>query len=464
MSKEVESTSGSIEFTKSENDALLLICHCNVIFKGSNLWVDTDGVSIQDNDNIGLIHDNGNIPIADNEGLRIALSGCAIKMDEGQNIIDYRGPLITFSKCTSENNSFTFDLFRRQDIPTQWFQFQNLSRSEISLEKSRIIYAKNADIRTSLDAGKEFAIRCEKAKFVLPTDSKIELIDGKIDLLEVKHAPFAINLPPSTTVGKLIGSNVEISDIKAGPGTGVIDINGHNVSFKRLHSVSQMKFSNDAFHLASDSCDFSETKITVADSASFDIAGFNSIATIWDPMLITYRGFNPRKSKNTSTEANIPAAREFFCEMKTRFSNKGDSIAAGEFHCVEMIAYKAYLQNQSIFSSDRKILLLQDRFSMFISSWSSNFGQNWVSALFWYISIGFLISHILLFNGTKLCSFDTGKFYANVYSPLTIDFDHVRIGLLISSWYAFLWMAWKITAGFLIYQIIVSTRRFIRKW
>lgn len=113
---------------------------------------------------------------------------------------------------------------------------------------------------------------------------------------------------------------------------------------------------------------------------------------------------------------------------------------------------------------------------------SSLFGQSALRALLWYLALGLFFTAVLALLMGDMCarcfadwnishSFDCnffGIFLLNVLSPLNLKLaDIIPTGSGFSPdsvWSMATWMLWKIIGGFLIFQIITSSRRFIRKW
>lgn len=231
-----------------------------------------------------------------------------------------------------------------------------------------------------------------------------------------------------------------------------------NLELHAVSNLSELHFNNITVSLLVENVDLSKTKIYFKNNAALNFDGLRSIASIWEPEMINYRGFSPNMSVSDVNfqEINPLPAQEFFCEMKAHFGKRGNSILSADFYSSEMKAHLAYLTKKNKSSGDRLALLL--------SLISSNFGQDWIRALGIYLVLGLFTAYTFWFWGKPTCDFEFSRLLANTYSPLTIDFDHVSEKLDISSWFAFLWIAWKVSAGYLIYQIIISTRRFTKKW
>jgi hypothetical protein len=226
-------------------------------------------------------------------------------------------------------------------------------------------------------------------------------------------------------------------------------------------SLSQIIIKNFQLDLNVNNIDLYNTSIVFEGKSSLDMKKLESIATIWNPNKINYRGFCPsEKIDKNLTENKLLSAQEFFGEMKGYFSSKHNSIIAYYFYAAEMKAHRAYLKKKHPW-------YYSDNISSNFSFYSSDFSQDWQKALVWYVFLGSFVGLVFIVFSFFIKELTLNQdlvwiYYANIYSPASIRFDEITKLIKLPSWLIFLWMLWKIAAGYLIYQIIVSSRKFVR--
>jgi hypothetical protein len=464
-----------IQISRENEKFSILLIDCDLIFRGSrvsfsNLPTIDDEINLKSCSAMNVFEGNYlnindfNLVLANANIANVIFKSCKLKIENKD--VHFEGDTITFNKCSVENEtinlSFTQLGGRNNGSVDLIFKSEQLKTGLFKIDKEKVITISGIEIYFTQGTSVR-VLELDQAQFIYSPNNKIDIFNGKVDSIETNQIIFNIVVAKNCFVRSISASNrFSFENISANMEC-EIKINHDGLNLKSFCKVSRIIIGPvrlDEF--ICDDCDFSKTQIHFQNGASISFDGFHSIATVWNPNLIMYRGFQP--SIKIDKTANIPAAREFFCEMKTKFNDKGDSITAGEFHCAEMNAHQAYLNNQDFWLAERKTILLQDRISMFVSRWSSDFGQNWILSLAIYILTGSLFSIIFLLQGVRLYCYDYARFLADMFSPLSIDFWELRGMMQIPSWNIFLWMVWKIIAGFLIYQIVISSRRFIRKW
>lgn len=472
----------------------LVLSHCEACFDGANglRVLNVDGTLKFSNISEGEVFTGQARCILDGEFSHLTLSECSITPG-GQ--IDFRATTLLFEKCgvigDSGYEAFSF-LWVKFDNQILWTVsklengYLELSSDSGYVRASNICitwqFVSNPNIKLVVEIAED-----KEAKFKLSKNDlkEFQIEAGTIELFKSTRRPISLFFRKGSSLKKLDIQtealvfheiNSDSNECRVGVGGNADTL---NLNLSHLH-IKGIEISVGIEGFICNTCDFSETKLKFLGTSFFDLGtnSFKSIATVWNPNTITYRGFCPALPKNMTHQATIPAARQFFCEMKTYFSGKGDSITAGDFHAAEMVAHRRYLQLQKNPSYSDRV----DRFILFASHYSSNFGQSLFRALVSYGLLGFLFSIILLCLMGDMCArcfadwhvsrnFDCNFFWVfllNVLSPLNFKLTDIipsGSGLFPNSFWAMsFWMMWKIIGSFLIFQIIASSRRFIRKW
>lgn len=457
--------SKKIYCTKKEDLYSIIISGCRVeisdnfvtIFNNPEVELETelDQLGIIDRRNIELLR----LHIGDTRLVDVAFESCEVETS-GRRIV-FASAWVCFKEC-SLNGSFTHN--------ERVFEVTGLERGSLCIFKDWKVSTENLDkirIRNTIIDWKN---RGSAEIEVMNSSNEIVRISGECYSLLLNSSDCQLSFFNNFYTEMLsLGGAIEIKKLEVNKQSSLIR-QEYTLTIKNILEAGVLEIKEGTISLHVENTDFSKTSINFRNNAALNFEKFHSIASSWNPSRIRYRGFCPLMSQSSdkSDAVNSLPAREFFCEMKTHFAGRGDSITAAEFYAAEMKAHRAYLSTSN---SSR-----QDQLTLAISHGSSNFGQDWVRALLWYIIIGLAISDIFLFFGiielcffsnelTKIPNFDAFFFFANVLSPVAIDFsDHIQKWLILPSWLIFLWMLWKIAAGYLIYQIVVSTRRFTRKW
>lgn len=443
-----------ITATKKGDFISLVISFCRVTVDDNLLSVFDNPEITQSSDIEGMGIINGSSPdqIAINIGVDkivdLAFDNCTI--DTSGRKLSFACEWVCFKNCTI-NADFSHQGRTFEVSGSETGSFCIFKDGKVKTDGLKRIKVRNVTIEFNENESTLFSSN--------PNTSEVLSIEGGCKTVVIQGNDTTLNFTADFYAAGISFGIVQVEGIKTNKFSS-LRLDHLKFSIKALLEVGSLAINDGIFSLEVENTDLSKTKIRFSNNAAlkFGDDGFKSTASVWQPSTIEYRGFSPRKGieKLAKPLSSLPA-REFFCEMKTYFSSKGDSITAGEFYAAEMKAHRAYL-------SQTKWRFHHDRITMFLAYMGSNFGQNWFQAFVLYGIIGFIVAQIILGSSRQLCCFDLGQFYAHIFSPLTIDFNDVRKGLMISSWFSFLWIAWKITAGYLIYQIIISTRRFIRKW
>ncbi len=482
---------------EKEDDGNLAICvsHCEVFFDGSKLQF--DGVDENNIEYVGVSGEQltqfwllwpqtNQINLAYIElPFTLEIKNCQIK---NTNTVPY--PIISFQGTSirlenfsvPDSDIFSFELWIKGRKYVH--EIKGLNEGRITLYPDGCITARNIKVTSSDRNAVVDVTKNHEARWIVQqSKDSIQIVSGKIRSLEVAGL-YTIEIKKGSSVTQLNMQNMGVfHGIQSDSDSCTIERANPDAACLKLYSLNHIEAIDIGQRIEGflcDTCDFSKTRIQFSENASLSFKPLESTATLWNPSLITYRGFCPSRLKETKKINGIPAARQFFCEMKTFFSNKGDSITAGEFHAAEMIAQRRYLQ----ISRKEKgkgligyLSLYTDLFVMFLSHHSSTFGQNLFRAISSYLLLGFIFS-LLFFCLGNLCpscyqgeyfwsNFDCSSFllfFLHVLSPLNLKLDDIGLGL-VSSWKLTLsWMLWKIIGGFLVFQIISSSRRFIRKW
>ncbi len=465
--------------------------NCKLTFNGSELNISNVNIrfiGLSHNEFygfFGMSHVGSKINLAKGDSsFSITIQNCDIENTHQGLDLDFRGKSLCLRNCTNPvgavSDTFSFVWTKNTTKHT----ISGLKDGWFILDSDGLIIAQNvsvyfSDKNINVDTTKNY-----KAEWLVQSVGSIRVVSGEIKLLEMSGSPCTIEVEKGSSVSQLNMQHMGVFyGIQSNSDSCKIERTGTHASDLKLYSLNHIKAIDIYQRIESflcDTCDFSETRIRFSENASLLFKQLESTATLWNPNWITYRGFCPSRFKETKKINGIPAARQFFCEMKTFFSNKGDSITAGEFHAAEMIAQRRYLQ----ISRKEKgkglvgyLSLYTDLFVMFLSHHSSTFGQNLFRAISSYLLLGFIFS-LLFFCLGNLCpycyqgeyfwsNFDCsffGLFFLHVLSPLNLKLDDIGLRLISSWWLTFFWMLWKIIGSFLIFQIIASSRRFIRKW
>lgn len=470
------------------------ISHCTVSFQGSSLEVLGEpqfiGISRKElSPPFGSLQYNA-INIADDAYCsRVTLSECDIQNSHPNKDIDFRATSLSFEKCKAVDgdNHISFVWGSSQNMRVDW-DVDGLADGSLKIDRERsLVIAKNISIGWRFPDGNQLRVVIKDAAgatFSIPFGSDFHIKKGKVKSIEYTHQNISIHLRNESSIETLEAKTCQWKfnrvQSRSDECSIVLADSGHESILSYLNHDGSIEINTRIEKFVCDTCDFSKIELEFLGTSSLDLDmnSFKSIATVWNPNTITYRGFCPADPKGATHRANISAARQFFCEMKTYFSGKGDSITAGDFHAAEMVAHRRYLQLQKNPSCSDRV----DRFILSVSRHSSNFGQSLFRAIVSYGLLGFLFSIILLCLMGDTCarcfadwhvsrSFDCsffGVFLLNVWSPLNFKLtDIIPSGLGPSPnsfWAMFVWMMWKIIGSFLIFQIIASSRRFIRKW
>lgn len=387
-------------------------------------------------------------------GLNIKFISCDITINDFPQLPFEK---IIFDRCENITGSF------RSKVNTQEVSIEKPCNGKFSILSHRFEIEGNFSVKIS-----QSKIVCNEGKTIKGnTDGRTDISGACHSISVESNISFDDNFFAEEVK---IGRSIELTGVKSEKGGmlgffGVID----NIDALTIQLISQLNvliIKEGIYGLNVINTNFFNTTIYVNGNSAINLGEgkFTSISSSWNPLKIHYRGFYPdmKEEQYIKDDINPLSAQEFFCEMKTKFTKKGDNILASEFYSAEMKAYRAYLKKIHERGKDRIIL--------FFSYHSSNFGQDWLLALKWYLGIGFFVAWTLFCFGAPSCHFEFVKLLANIYSPLSIDLDKAVSGLRFSEWWLWqlfvwvFWMLWKITAGYLIYQIIGSTRRFIRKW
>lgn len=411
---------------------------------------------------------------------KIYLFNCEISFDENINY----GKEIFFNNCKFLNNI---------KINHITYEFNKEIIENISFYNSYELSFINVDLIIGNYGIKH--IKNEKIS-LNHASSNVNAVSGKIDSIFISsqtfnlksgHGVFIKNFYSSGASFRFNDGNIEI--IRKGDvqfygleldNKSIFEREGGYPFKLRIESIKFKKLLIDNLNLNLTTKDIvlDESMIYFENNSSLDIGRLDSVATVWNPSNIKYRGFCPSEGVEGIIEflqySNILASQEFFGEMKEYFSKRGNGITASSFYAAEMKAHRAYLIKKGWTNN------CGDRLSASWSFYSSDFNQNWLLALGWYFLISFIF--LIFFVLPDFIANDSFKnfnlknvlnslplyvnYYADILSPLTISFKEFKDDSLnlvsIPDWLIFFWMFWKIIAGYLIYQIVVSSRRFVR--
>jgi len=432
----------------------LVLSHCEVCFEGSYLTVteDCSFIGILEKEFIKSFPEfqsNKQICISKAERFsHLTLSECSIENSHPNKEIDFRAKSLLFEKCKAVNGDdhISFVWGSSQNMRVDW-DVDGLAYGSLEIDRERsLVIAKNISIGWRFSDRNQLRAVIKDAAgatFSIPFGSDFHIKKGRVKSVEYTHHSLPIHLKNGSSVENLEAKTCQwkFTRVQSHSDECSIDLadSGHKATLSHLNhdGNGSIEISTRIEEFVCDTCDFSKTELKFLGTSSvhLDKDSFRSIATVWNPNTITYRGFCPDSSKDTTHRANIPAARQFFCEMKTYFSGKGDSITAGDFHAAEMVAHRRYLQLQKNPSYSDRV----DRCILFASHYSSNFGQSLFRALVSYGLLGFLFSIILLCLMGDMCarcfadwhvsrSFDCNFFWVfllNVWSPLNFKLTDI---------------------------------------
>ncbi len=470
------SNRSKLSYTKKDEKYSVVISDCAIEIKENPRNTNTLAIFFPENKGIEFDAELFNARVAQ------AYTGTILALDS-DNLVD-----LTFEKC-----SILIHVPLR--FTSQWISFKNCdfkgafpygNRTFQILDATQgnfFIYRESEKI--SIDGPLDIkihnvSVKCtnqQSAEMVISatTQATLSSVKGKCEEITMDGISCSLETGGDFEVSRLaFGQVFEMTDLKAGKHSKVSSNIGqestYNLTIRNIQKLGSLNIKDGFIQAHIESTDLSQTNINFRNKAALDFDHFKSIASVWNPDRINYRGFCSDLLPTDTEQPDIPSAREFLCEMKTYFSKKGDTINAAEFYAAEMKAYACYLQNK------KYRWYHHERLQLAISKNFSNFGQNWYWPLYWYflgagavVNIYFWTTVFLIETGqmTNLSDFSSWMFFANILGPLAFDFEHfeeTRRGLLVPSGYIFLWMLWKIYAGLLIYQLIVSTRKFIRKF
>lgn len=398
-----------------------------------------------------------NLLQTDGKGYKLSISDTNIKILSFKSCkisnvesiqLDFRGDVVQFIKC-SIDGVITY--------LGQKTKFSNSEKGEILIEKDKTIVTTGVSIlfigSCEIICGPKQSI----SVVFLTGRNRFTIKDGECNSIKFYSSLVTIVGEGEFLIGELtIKGYLNISSLKGFDGS-VVNVNSSTIKLKFLKIEKKIIFSGGILLLVFENVDLSESIVEFNKNTAVDFSEFSSIATEWLPERIKYRGYSPGMSIRKMKECNVNMlpAQEFYCEMKTHFSNRGNKILAAGFYAVEM---KAHLANLRI----NKSWWDQDRFISVIAFVTSNYGQNWLRPLIWYICVGLEVTLLFLWFGVPNGNYDNMLFIAGIFSPLSYSFEHVTEVLYISNFTVILWMIWKIVSGYLLYQIIIGTRKFVR--
>lgn len=385
--------------------------------------------------------------------------------------VEWRHFLSTNTEIYFEKCIFNGDVFVGSNNIK--IKFSAPEKSNITLDGRNAIFFKNTDLTADLGSG---TINVEHLKDeevrIDHNNDKIHLVNGRVKSISNPANVFNIKSPEGCMIGEFNnGGNLKFTNLGLNRNS-TFSRNGNNLFLNSL-KLRKLLVANFQLQLSVHNLDFYETDIIFEESSSLNIKELDSMATVWNPSKIRYRGFCPSERINKNLKVNdILAAQEFFSEMKEHFSKRGNGIVASEFYAAEMKAYRAYLIK-------KHWLLHHDRFTSFWSFATSDFNQNWARAFWIYIGTSLLFAMIFAVpdyvRNWKYLDFNLAQlkliylyvnYYADILSPLSVSFGEFKKDSSnladIPDWIIFFWMLWKIIAGYLIYQMVVSSRRFLR--
>ncbi len=232
--------------------------------------------------------------------------------------------------------------------------------------------------------------------------------------------------------------------------------------------------------------DLSQSTIYIGDKERFEdtmYQGSISIedskfkGVIWETDNIIFNGFSPRDSyqKHNLQYTALLRAREFYGEMRRHYADRGDGVVAAQFYATEMKAHRAYLLKRypKFFSWES----LNNRLFSEISYWTSDFGQKWLNALMWYLSLGILFLSLTIVVKYGKIDLDFARtnwleafsefasLLVRYYTPTNVLVDKIfEIDYSIRGTITILiWIVWKIISAYLIFQMYIASRKYVRK-
>ncbi len=467
----------------------IILHNCNfTIGVGGRLEIDNNPVFKPEQESAlresGLLIDENKLRVESRKDLELIFESCILTVQAG---VSFSCAKVTFNHCSilknNDSNEASLDFSQCKKVCLEYTKIVevkttlNNRQSNIettNTENGKFCFSEGLITTAGVDfIERNITIKCGKGNTFqcrIPGSYSISDMSGKCDGISLSSTSALLEFTDTCNVGKItIGANIFLDFIGVSAiAKSRIEASNSNdpslIKIALLSKLEQLNINNLVnINLDVSNTDLSNTDVCFNGNSTLNFEIFKSVASVWNPSRICYQGFSPKMNPEEVKKKNIRVlpAREFFCEMKTKFSKRGDSITASEFYAAEMKAYRAYSENDTGAHWWDKLILR-------VSFYSSDFGQNWFQSLFWYLILSMAFVDVFwftfLYEGYCLDSIECVKFFANFLSPLTLEFDKATLDLKISSWFILLWIAWKIIAGFLIYQIIISTRRFVRKW
>jgi hypothetical protein len=461
---------------KKDIDALCIsIDNADINFEGSQLSFNKNfDVSFEDSLNTSLTghllvsfdstdFSHRKINLAEeNVKFSIEFNNCKVRNTYPTGVIDFKGISLAFKNCTPDTTLFKFS-YKNSGNATFDTTLEFMESGYFKFDRSFIVTIQNALVKFSQGLSID-NLDNSKGTFQFSPDSRLEIYSGNFRKILTTGVNFSISIASDCNINYLsIADKFKFTNLFTSTQAAIVSGSDH-LNLKLIKSISNLVINKIRLeNFICDTCDFSNTTIAFENDSSINFKTFTSIATVWNPLLITYHNYNVKKK---TIGANIPAAREFFSEMKTFFTNKGNTITAGEFHSVEMKSHLDLLRESKL-----SIRVFSERINLRMSYFSSDFGQNWHFPFFLYLLCSLIFYTIFLWanNFSPLLDFlNYLPLYFKILSPIEIvksDFSDIVYNCSKHAFrYELAWLVWKIIAAYLIYQIVIASRKYVRKF